>query len=112
MASPASGRLFPLHCRRDSQLSSSEGYPPPHLGRHSTSAYHETLECELEFIQHRVEGIQLDTTALHHDFQGHVQDFQQFQQETVGELAATHALAEENDRCWDDVYRRMGWRYR
>ena len=84
--------------RRDRQLSSSEGYPPPHAGRHSTLAVPGDWECDMGFIQHQIEGIHLDTTALHHDFQGHVQDFQQFQQETVGELAATHALAKENDR--------------
>ena len=58
-----------------------------------------------------MEGIRLDTTTLCHDFHAHVQDFQQFRQETGGELAAIHALAEENDRHWDIAFCRMGWRH-
>ena len=59
------------------------------------------------FMQHQMEGIHLDTTTLRHDFRAHVQDFQQ---ETRGELAAIHVLAEENDHCWDDAFHHMGWR--
>ena len=44
------------------------------------------------FIQHQIEGIHLDTTALRHDFHAHVQDFRQYQQEAGGELAAIHVV--------------------
>ena len=74
------------------QLSSSEGYPPPHPSRHSTTAVLGDWERDVGFLQHQMDRICLDTTALHHDFHAHVQNFQQYQQETGGELAAIHVV--------------------
>ena len=57
------------------QLSTLEGYHPPHVGHHSTTAIPRDWERDVGLIQHQMEGIRLDTTAIRHDFQAHLENF-------------------------------------
>jgi hypothetical protein len=50
------------------QLSSSEGYPAPHVGCHSTTGVPGDWDHDIGIIQHQMEGIRIDTNAIRNDF--------------------------------------------
>jgi len=90
---PSLGGSFCYTPRRDDNMMSSDGYPPNHLSRYSTNT---RSERDIGYLQHQLQGVQLDGTQMRQDLNLLSQDFQQFRQETRGELGAVNSLAQDN----------------
>jgi len=80
---PSLGGSFRYIPCRDDVMMSSNDYPLNHLARYSTNT---RWEHDIGYLHHQLQGVQLDGAPMRLDLNLLSQDFQQFHQETGGEL--------------------------